>query len=222
MGRELMGRELRVTLLAVWLPGIVLLAVAYLASVSSDVTMRALTQDATTVLGAPFYVGSVSLVGVILWAATAATCLFVAAIPGGSHDLRRLLLVSGILTLVLLADDAFLLHDEILPRYAGISGELYGIAYIMAMVVYLVAMRQLLPRTNYLLLGAALVLFAVSAAADLGSSLLATLLPSPIGLLLEDGTKLLAIGGWLAYFVSVGRAALESPRTSSYAAHYGQ
>ena len=218
MGRGPMGRELRMTLLAVWLPGAALLAVAYVASVTSDVTMRELTQDATTVLEAPFYIGSVSLVGVILWAAAAATCLFVAASPGGgSSDLRRLLLVSGILTLVLLADDAFLLHDEILPRYAGISGELYGIAYIVAMLVYLVAMRAVIPRTNYLLLGATLALFAVSAAADLGSSVLATLLPSPLGLLLEDGTKLLAIGGWLAYFVSVGRAALQPPPLGSAA-----
>ena len=109
---------------------------------------------------------------------------------------------------MLLVDDAFLLHDEILPRYAGFSGELYGIAYVIAMTVYLVTMRSVLARTNYLLLGAALVLFAFSAAADLASSRLAEMLPSPSVVILEEGSKLIGIATWLAYFVSTGRAAL--------------
>ncbi|HEY7464764.1 MAG TPA: hypothetical protein VH987_10090 [Candidatus Limnocylindria bacterium] len=205
-----MGRGLRQVALAVWLPGVALLAITTIVSFASNVTVRELTQDATTVLEAPFYIGSISLLGVILWSAAVAVCLFGAFAPGEPDELRRLLLVSGIFTAVLLFDDAFLLHDEILPRYAGISGELYGVAYLVAMVVYLYALWRPIQRTDRAVLFAALALFAVSAAADLGSSVLAEALPSPLGLLLEDGAKLLAIETWLAYFVMVSRAVLSA------------
>jgi hypothetical protein len=207
-----MRRGLGAVALAVWLPGLALLTMATMVSFASNVNLRELTQDPTTVLEAPFYIGSLSMVGVILWSAAVAVCLFGAFAPRIPGDLRRLLLVSGIFTAVLLADDAFLLHDEILPRYAGISGELYGIAYLAATVVYLVALRRTIQRTDAAVLGAALALFALSAGADIGSSVLAEALPSPLGLLLEDGAKLLAIGTWLAYFVLVSRSALaETP-----------
>lgn len=212
----MMARELRYTLLAVWIPGFVLVAAAVIVSVTSDINARQLFQDANTVAGVPFYIGSLSMLGVILWAMTAAICLFVAPRPAeGDPDLRRLLLVSGIFTLVLMADDAFLFHDDILPRYAGISGDLYGVAYVVAMAVYLLALRSVLARTNYLLLGVALVLFGISAVTDVGSSRLHEFVPAAIVEIVEDGTKLVGIGTWLAYFVSVGRAALVPDRTVS-------
>ncbi|MEO6579427.1 MAG: hypothetical protein ABIO99_11095 [Candidatus Limnocylindria bacterium] len=204
--------ELRTTAWAVWVPLIVVLVGAVVVTATTKATMRELTQDPTTVLDAPFYIGYVSNLGNVLWAAVVGICAFAAiTLIGAGLEWRRFLLWSGVFSAVLLADDLFLLHDEILPRYAGISGELYGISYVAAMAAYLVLFRMRILRTNYPFLLAALVLFGISVVVDLGSKPLANILPSNLVILAEDGSKLLGIGTWLAYFVSVGRRALRSP-----------
>lgn len=204
--------ELRTTAWAVWVPLIVVLVGAVIVTATTKATMRELTQDPTTVLDAPFYIGYVSNLGNVLWAAVVGICAFAAiSVVGRGREWRPFLLWSGVFSAVLLADDLFLLHDEILPRYAGISGELYGISYVVAMAAYLFAFRMRILRTNYPLLLAALVLFGISVVVDLGSKPLANIFPSNLVILAEDGSKLLGIGTWLAYFVSVGRRALRSP-----------
>lgn len=213
-------RELRWTALLVWLPGVAVLAVAVLFSLAAGTSMRSLLQDATTVLEAPFYIGSVSLLGVILWSMAAAVC-FVAAFVPKPHVMdpwRRFFIVSGAFTGILLVDDAFLLHDEILPRYAGISGELYGVAYVLATAAYLVAFRNTIRRTNYWILVVALAFFGVSATVDVGSGVVGDIIGPRWIILLEDGAKLLGIGTWLAYFASVARLTLiPSPVAASAA-----
>lgn len=204
--------ELRTTAWAVWVPLIVVLVGAVVVTATTKVTMRELTQDPTTVLDAPFYIGYVSNLGNVLWAAVVGVCAFAAiTVIGVGLEWRRFLLWSGVFSAVLLADDLFLLHDEILPRYAGISGELYGISYVVGMAAYLFVFRDRILRTNYPLLLAALVLFGISVVVDLGSKPLANILPTNLVILAEDGSKLLGVGTWLAYFVSVGQRALRSP-----------
>jgi hypothetical protein len=208
-----MRSEILRTAVLVWFPGVALLAGAVIFSGLTGASMRTLLQDATTVLEAPFYVGALSLLGIILWTAGAAVCLFTASRLRATTSAawRTFLLVSGIFTSLLLVDDAFLLHDEILPVHAGISGELYGLFYVAAMVAYLVTFRQAIALSNYVLLFVALVLFAISSATDLASSRLSEVIESRLVVLAEDGTKLLGIGTWLAYFVSVAGSALARP-----------
>lgn len=198
------------TALAVWGPLIVVLAAALVVTMVTEVSVRQLTQDPTTVLGAPFYIGLLSNLGNVLWASAAAICLLppLALRSIIASEWTRFLLASGLFTAVLLVDDIMLVHDEILPRYAGISGELYGILYVVAMLGYLVAFRRALMRTNYVLLAAALTCFGVSTLVDLGSSRLSEIIASSIVIFVEDGAKFLGIGTWLAYFVSVVRQSL--------------
>lgn len=206
--------ELLATAIAVWAPLVTLLAVTLLVTSISDVTVRQLTQDPSTVLEAPFYVGAVSNLGNVLWASAASVCLMTALALRSLIDpgWRRFLLLSGLLTGVLLVDDLFLVHDEMLPRYAGVSGELYGIVYVVAMLAFLVGFRRRLRETNYALLGVALVFFGVSTVVDLGSSRLSEMIAPSIVILVEDGAKILGIGTWLAYFISVSRQAIARPR----------
>lgn len=201
---------IRLTALWVWLPLGIVLALALLVTSQTDVTMRELTQDPTTVLDGPFYVGYVSNLGNVLWAAAAAICGFVAlALPRGAPGgARRFFVWSGIFTGVLMIDDLFLLHDEVLPRYAGISGELYGFTYVASMAAYLVLFRRNLLAANYVLFGAALILFGISVVVDLGFSTLSDLVPGNLVLLVEDGAKLLGVGTWMAFFVATGREEL--------------
>lgn len=204
--------EIGVTALAIWAPLLVVLGATLLLTASTQVTVRQLTQDPTTVLDGPFYIGALSNLGNVLWTASATVCLLTALALRSLIDAgwRRLLLVSGIFTVVLLVDDLFLVHDEILPRYAGISGELYGIAYVVGILAYLGGFRLRIAQTNWILLLAALVCFGISTVVDLGSSRLSEIVAPSIVILAEDGTKILGIGTWLGYFVSVSRQAIAS------------
>jgi hypothetical protein len=203
------------TTLGVWLPLLVVVGAVIAVSRATDVTPRMLMQDATTVLGGPFYIGSVSLLGVLLWSAATAVCLFggIALVPDG--EWRRLLVWSGLLTALLTFDDAFLFHDEILPIHAGIPGEVFAVVYVVGMLALIVRFRSVIATSNWLLLAVALGLFGVSAVVDVLSSRLSEIVPSAVVTLAEDGPKLLGVGTWLAYFVSAARQAVEADMRSA-------
>lgn len=202
--------EIILTAIVIWVPLLMVLGAALLLTSTTAVTMRHLTQDPTTVLEGPFYIGALSNLGNVLWTSAATVCLLSAlALPSLiDNGWRRYLLVSGVFTVVLLVDDLLLVHDEILPRYAGISGELYGVSYVVGMLAFLVGFRRRIAQTNWPLLAAALACFGVSTVVDLGSSPLGEIMAPSFVILVEDGTKILGIGTWLAYFVSVSRQAL--------------
>jgi hypothetical protein len=204
--------EINATFLWVWLPGLLLLGLALWLALTSDITLRLLMQDATTVLGAPFYIGSLSMAGIIGWSLAVGVSIFTAIASTGHapRPWRSFLLAMGGLTALLLVDDAYLLHDEIVPQYVGISGELVGVAYVILTVVILYRFRDVVRRSNYILLGAALALLGVSAAVDVGSSALANVLAGNAIFLAEDGTKLIGTWTWLAYLASVSLQALRN------------
>lgn len=196
-------RSLLQALLVAWLPVFLLYAVATLLTTTSTVTMRQLTQDPTTVLDAPFYIGIISTIGNVLWVAAATVCLFTPLFLSRwiSKPWRDFLLFSGLFTILLLFDDVFLLHDDILPNYLNVSGEIYGVTYVLLILFYLLRFRQRILHSNYLLLGIALACFATSAGVDLAYEPLRDLFSPRLVLLVEDGAKLLGITTWLAYFV---------------------
>ncbi|HET9416041.1 MAG TPA: hypothetical protein VFP30_00735 [Candidatus Limnocylindria bacterium] len=212
--------ELAVTALLVWLPLLAILALAVLITANTDITMRQMTQDPTTVLDGPFYVGAISNLGNVLWAAAVALCLFAASgLPGiVGPGWSRFLLVSGAFTALLLVDDMLLVHDEILPRYAGIGGDAYGVLYVAGMLGFLVGFRARIRQTNWQVLIVALALFGISTVVDVGSSRLSDLIPSSVVILLEDAAKLLGIGTWLAYLASVARQGIVAAMQEDQAA----
>lgn len=201
-GRDLF-RPLRPVMLMAWLPVLLLYSFAILLTTTSTVTIRQLAQDLNTVLDVPFYFGFISTTANLLWAVAATVCLFTPLLLSRwvPKPWRDFLLFSGLFTLLLLFDDAFLLHDDILPNYVGVSGEIYGVIYVLLILLYLYRFRRQILRSNYLLLGLALVCFGVSAAVDLAYDPLRDLLPQRLVLGVEDGAKMLGIATWLAYFV---------------------
>jgi hypothetical protein len=207
--RNLLRPLLPVSLLA-WLPVMLLYGFAMLLTAISSVTIRQLTQDLTTVLDRPFYFGFISTLGNLLWAVAATVCLFTPLLLSRwiGKPWRVFLLFSGLMTLLLLFDDAFLLHDEILPNYLDLSGELYGVAYVLLMLFYLYRFRRQILHSNYLLLGIALACFGASAAVDLAFEWLRDFFPQRVVLGVEDGAKMLGIVTWLAYFVHLASTLL--------------
>ena len=102
------------------------------------------------------------------------------------------------LTLYLGLDDVFLLHEKVFPRL-GVPEEVVLCSYPVFMLFYLFWFYPVILKTEYILLGIALLFFGISVTIDLFD-------PSDIDIffLLEDGVKLVGIVSWLAYFFRVG------------------
>lgn len=105
---------------------------------------------------------------------------------------------SGLITLMLLVDDLFLLHEEVYRDYLLIPEKITLFAYGSIVLLYLAVFRKTILQTNFLLMGLAITFFALSIAVDL-----LTGNDSQIGFLLEDGAKFLGIVGWSAYLVNL-------------------
>lgn len=195
----------------VWLPILILLGVTKLFSAMTSIPLRRLMLDPTEVTHVPFYTGIMANLGVLLWAAAASICLFISIFLSQmvGKAWKNFFLISGLLTLFLLLDDLLRIHDEILPVYLGIKGDILGIVYVLLIAVYLFRFRTLIVQYPYEFLVMALGFFGVSVAIDVAPSVLKNLFSQTNIVFFEDGTKLLGIANWLAYFAYLGEAILK-------------
>ena len=182
----------------------VLVGVVLLLHFWKGIPIGRLTRDPTSIVGSPLYTGFLSQIGIFFWSASAAICLFSAKVLSRHPDslkIKCFLFVSGLLTLVLGLDDVFLLHEKFFP-YLGVPEKAVFVIYAVFVLFYLVRFYSIILKTEYILLGMALVFFGVSVTIDLFQ---------PYGIdryLFEDGAKLVGIVSWLAYFFRVGAFAV--------------
>lgn len=196
------------TLAGWYLPPLALIAVVAWVSAQAQIPVSNFTRDPTAILRASPFVGLLSNLGVLLWCAATAVCLFCAAAlrcQSVREEAPRFFLASGCLTLLLLVDDLFRLHDFILPTYGGLAQEVFYLLYGGLAAVYLVRFRVRLLKTNLPLLLSALGLLASSVLLDV---LPETLLPWHF--LVEDGLKFLGIVGWAGYWAGAGLQAVRA------------
>ena len=169
-----------------------------------DVSIEMLTKDPVAVADLPAYTGFVSQLGIFIWAATAAVCLFTFAIQ--QRALKRsggsFLLASGLLTFALGFDDAFLLHEQVLPGF-GVDQYVVMVGYMVLVLCYLGYFFRQIWRTDYWLLACALAFFACSVAIDWWDPQIdrSTLF------LFEDGAKLIGLVCWAVYFLRLSGSA---------------
>jgi hypothetical protein len=183
----------------------VLLGIALLLHFLRGVPLEKLMRDPIAITRVPPYIGFISQISIFFWSASAAFCLFSAkALPRylDNFKIKRFLLVSGLLTLVLGLDDLFLLHEKILPDL-GIPEKAVLVSYAGFVLFYLARFYAILLETEYILLGIALVLFGASIILDLSA-------PHGIALYLffEEGAKLVGIMSWMVYFFRTGTSAI--------------
>lgn len=177
----------------------------------TDIPIGDLTRDPNVIIGAPFYNGLVSQIGIFFWAAAAAVCLFTAkalSTAPANFRMKRFLNMSGILTLLLGLDDALLLHEQFFPSI-GIPETVVLAIYGGLTLFYLIRFYSRILKTEYILLGMAFFFF--------GMSIVLDLLPLP-GInpyVLEDSAKLAGIVSWLAYFSYAGASAIALDRSPS-------
>lgn len=188
---------------------VLLPAVALLALVAAGglvVPVGTLTRDVAAVAHVPLFTGVLSSLGILLWCATAAVCLFAArAADPGRIVARRFLASAGVITLYLLLDDQFQIHEAVAPRLLGI-GEIVVFAVLGAAVaVHLLRFLHLIVLTEWRWLALALALLAASVVADLLTS---RWVGSEWAFFVEDGFKWLGIVCWCRYHVGTALAVL--------------
>lgn len=197
----------------IFVPVIFLLAAA---RIQTYVPLGNLTRDPLVVADAPFYTGIFSNFGILFWCAGGAIALFSAVVcraRSDSQELGRFFLASGVLTLVLMFDDLFQLHEGFLPYHVGISEEIVYLGYAIAFSWYLFRFRKTLKKTPFGYLGLAFLLLGIAPIFD------KEILPLPASwltnegiFLFEDGFKLLGVVAWFIYFAVSGSQALIGDR----------
>ncbi len=172
--------------------------------------------DPAKIADSPFYLGMVTKFGIFLWCATAAICLFTALYLkpmnlSGKH--QRFLFFAGVITTILMMDDAFQLHEEVFPNYLGISEKIVYLAYASMVAMSVIKFHKIILNSHYLLfLGLAFVCFALSILLDMRALIDLVdmgLIYDRDRALLENGFKLFGIVSWFTYFSLTCKEQLE-------------
>lgn len=178
-----------------WAAGAVVFAIGLAARSLFGVPLATLTRDPIATLDGVFYIGAISDLGVQAWGAAAVICFFAHRMLAGDarHAATRgFLMAFGLLSVMLLVDDLFLVHEDIMYGYLHVPEVVtfgtYALLGLLATFVY----RRVIARTDVALFVMAIAVFAFSVAADLFPE-------TPARHLIEDGSKLVGIFAWLAW-----------------------
>ena len=177
-----------------------LLLAVVLFSVYSDIPVSKFTRDPLAIAGGrPFY-GFVSNIGVIMWSASMALCFFsYSLLKAGNAPGKVLYFVfsGGALSLILLLDDLFMLHEHFFPRYLGYGEKVVFLTYGLLLLIYVAVFFDRIFDRNGFYLCCFVFFFALSVLVDrLPESVL------PMHHIFEDGSKLLGITSWLGFHSS--------------------
>lgn len=207
--------SLRLTRVDVWIysltfgPGIALLAAVWL---QTRVPISVLMKDPLAVVQLTetcchFYYGLVSNLGIMVWTAGAAVCLFASLLlflKWSSKNELAFLFAAAIFTSWLALDDLFMIHEDVLPQlgvpetltyvlYAGVAGAYFFFSWRTIMI-----MRPMLMASALALLGGS-VAIDVLVNSD-----------SAVRVFAEDGAKFLGILAWTSFHVTAALQIVEA------------
>ena len=183
---------------------VMVLGIAY----TSDVPVTDLLRDPSATLDGAWYVGMVSIAGVALWSAAAICVLCLGA--EATQGQRSLLLAGAVTSLVLGADDAFLLHEAIKNGIGIPSPVTIGAYGVIAIVLFWRAWPYLKTRPDLAVFVVAVALFAISVILDAAGE--ADLPTPPYSAVIEDVAKFLGLVTWVTFFAGVGRDLIRRPQ----------
>ena len=116
-----------------------------------------------------------------------------------SKEEPRFFFFAGLVTVMLLLDDLYMLHERVFLRYLGTEGWQVFSVYAVVIVAFVIRFRRSIARSGFWIFALGLAFFALSVGVDL--------LPDhmlPWHHLFEDGFKLLGIVSWFGYFANAG------------------
>jgi len=185
-------------------PGLAVLLAVAMARAVGDVPMHYLTRDIATLAGVHPFFGVMSNLGLMLWAAAAAVSLLTVLVLMKSGESNpKFFLASGVLSLWLLFDDAFLFHEELGPKHLGIMTELALAALAAGVMAWLAVFRREILAGGPFFLVLALGMFALSLGFDFAADFFpAEETDESWRIFYEDAPKWLGIVFWLAFHIN--------------------
>ena len=175
-----------------------ILSVVIFLGMEHNIELDHFTQDPSTIMETPWYLGFFSYIGILFWCASATLCFYTRVVlPPGINEFkekRKFLLWSGLITSLLLFDDLFLFHETVLPDYFYLPRNVVYLIYLNILFIYVIIYRTEILQSEYVVL--------VMASGLMGISQFVDMLPMPIpeDSFLEDAVKLFAIVTWFIYY----------------------
>jgi len=192
-------------LLAVLIASALLGMGAYVLSVTGQ-PLSVLVRDANAIAGQPNYFGALEYAGILLMSGAGWIAVFSAFLCRGQA--ARFLLLGGLLSLLLAADDLYMIHESAW-RFGMTEQVVFGFYGLLLVLLVFTSLGHFL-KTPFVLLAMAMLLFAMSIVLDAGGH-------APFALLAgaEDCLELSGICFWSVYFVKCSRDSLLAQRTGA-------
>jgi hypothetical protein len=181
----------------IYVPVLAVFVFTVIASNYADIPISVFLRDPTFTLEGHPLTGLQSNLGVLIWCAAGAVCLFSSAVLRRRKDSENasFFLWSGAIVLVLMLDDFFLFHDDLATRYLRLDEKIILPVYGLTVAFYIVKFRLIVLNSKYLLLLMAGLFFSLS----VGIDFFLEKWESPCRIFLEDGFKFLGIASWSDY-----------------------
>ena len=112
--------SLRRLLFYIYAPSFLLfLVTGILTQIIPNISIQDFLRDVTAIGNIPFYSGSISQLGLLLWSAATTVCFFtyfaLKRIDPSRKQSFNLLMFGGLLSGYLMLDDTYMLHEEVFP-----------------------------------------------------------------------------------------------------------
>jgi hypothetical protein len=193
--------QIKSQLMAIAILSVLIVGSFFMMSVYLGESFKIFSRDTVTVGNLPVYIGIVSTIGFLFWAAAFAFCVFAwfnSSYLSPQREFKKFMLASAGFVFMLGSDDIFLFHDEIFPDYFGISEYIVYGTYMVLALVYLIRFRNfILNNTNFLLFLIAMAGFAGSILVDITEKKIIDMF------LCEDGSKFVGIVSLAFYYANV-------------------
>ena len=188
-------------LIIIFAAALVVLSCVILLGIEYNVQLNHFTKDPVQIMDEPFYLGLFSNIGILFWCGSVVVCFFARALIPKTDEkkyIRTFLFFSGLVTMMLMMDDLFLLHEEVFPEYFLIPETGVFVIYSNILLLYVLLFRETIIKTDYVILGLGFFL--------IGASTFIKRIPMPIpeDTFLQDAVKLFGIISWFTYFLRLG------------------
>ena len=202
--KNLFKKDSLLTLVYIFTPGIIILGLGIYLTESNNIHFEMVSRDPIQILNGKPYIGIISNIGILMWCATCTILLYsslICRIKNRPPRETNFLFFSGLLSIFLMIDDLFLMHDVIFPEYLKIDEKIFYVVYGLSVIAIFLRFYKIMLTTDYVLLMLAFFLLGFSAITDIVLTL---------GLHLkheyafEDSFKFLGIIAWFSYFSRTG------------------